>query len=172
MSAVTSAEYSLLCWSDENFWHVMVMSWTWQKEIFVRPILHHGGWHTVLNEIVKYSCWTWPPIVMDNPGLINPDNHYWTPMANCYLLCTWLTTVVTHRRVPHVFRDNSAATVPHVVSPNVSNCEPNDESAGQVMCNLVIHLDSHANNERGTTTDVHSDWEWHGWYIYNKGSFE
>ena len=45
----------LLRWSDENFWHVTVMSWTWRKEIFVRPVTHHRGWHIERNSTVDLA---------------------------------------------------------------------------------------------------------------------
>ena len=78
-------------------------------------------------------------------------------MANRYPLRTRSTAVVTCRGVPRMFGDNSAATVPRVVSPDVSDREPDNEPAGQVVGNLVIHLGSNANDEKGTTADVHSD---------------
>ena len=56
-----------------------------------------------------------------------------------------------------MFGDNSAATVPRVVSPDVSDCEPENEPAGQVVGNPVIHPGSNANDEKGTTADVHGD---------------
>jgi len=56
-----------------------------------------------------------------------------------------------------MFGDNSATIIPHVVSPDISNREPDNKPAGQILGNLVIHQGSHADNERGATTDVHSD---------------
>ena len=56
-----------------------------------------------------------------------------------------------------MFGNNSAAIISRVVSSDVSNHEPNNESAGQIMGNPVIYLGSHTNDKRGTTADVHSD---------------
>jgi hypothetical protein len=79
-------------------------------------------------------------------------------MANRYPLRTRPTAMVTRGRVPRVFGDNSAATVPRVVGPDVSDREPDNKPAGQVVGNnLVIHLGSNANDEKGTTADVHGD---------------
>ena len=54
-----------------------------------------------------------------------------------------------------MFRDNSATTIPCVVSSDVSDYGPENKSAGQVMGNLDIHPGSNANNEKETTADVH-----------------
>ena len=59
-------------------------------------------------------------------------------MANRYLLRTRPTAVVTRGRVLRMSGDNSAATVSRVVSPDVSDREPDNESAGQVVGNPVI----------------------------------
>ena len=56
-----------------------------------------------------------------------------------------------------MFGDNSAAIVPRVISPDVSDREPNNKSAGQILGNPVIHQGSHADNKRGATADVHGD---------------
>ena len=78
-------------------------------------------------------------------------------MANRYPLHSRPTAIIARGKVPRVFGDNSAAIVPRVVSPDVSDREPDNEPAGQVLDNPVIHQGSHADDERRATADVHSD---------------